>query len=70
MGVEALEKSYDELKMVDAWQIAQEVAYAKQKVFAYWNKPGKQLAWVLSEELTTPIINRGGNLGGDRSDLS
>lgn len=48
--VQSIEKLCDELKLIDAQQIAQEVAYGKQRVFAYWNKPGKQLAKALSEK--------------------
>lgn len=40
------------LKMLDARMIAQEMLYAKQRIFEYRDKPGKQLARVLSDSPT------------------
>lgn len=37
-----------QLRMIDALDIAQSIAYAKQRIYEYRDKPGKQLAKVLS----------------------
>lgn len=44
-----LQRANDELKLIDADQIAQEILYDKQRTFDYHNKAGKQLVRLLSE---------------------
>lgn len=40
---------YQQIKLLGAHMIAQEIMYPKQKLYEYSDKAGKQLAWVLSE---------------------
>lgn len=47
-----LQTLYKDLKILDAQKMSQEILYAKWKVFDYRDKPGKQLAQVLSGPLT------------------
>lgn len=44
-----LQAVYDEMKLLDSYQIAQEVLYANQKFFEYRDKPEKELARLLSD---------------------
>lgn len=45
--------------------IAKEILYAKQKAFDFKDKPGKQLAYVLSEDRSEGICRPLRNLAGE-----
>lgn len=48
-----LQSANEDLKLLDAQDIAKDILYARQWVFGYHNKAGKQLARVLAENSTT-----------------
>lgn len=47
--VEQLQMVYDNLKVIDAVSIAQDVLYTKQRTYEHRDKPGRQLTRILSD---------------------
>lgn len=47
---EALKEKTDQLKLLDAQKRVKDIVYATQRLFAYKDKPGRFLAWLLAKE--------------------